>query len=157
MSSKTKNQKPSAQKPETEVGEDAQVNTEVTTAGDEPAADAPQVEAPQVEAPQPDAPQPDAQAQPNAKSDIDEPEPVAVIETVAAAPAAAPADGLSIRLTRTVNAILTSGKPEAVHALHKVELVAGTLRTALPAAIEACDAIGDEGLKADLQSLLASL
>ncbi len=80
----------------------------------------------------------------------------AVIVTVAEA-LAITADGLATRLTKAVNSIQTSGKPDMVHALHKVELIVGSLKTALPAAIETIDGLSDESLKADLQTLLALL
>lgn len=65
----------------------------------------------------------------------------------------APTD-LANRLTKAVKAIVASGNPEAVHALHKLEMTVGDLKNALPAAIAAA---GDEQLKADLTSLLAVL
>jgi hypothetical protein len=65
----------------------------------------------------------------------------------------APTD-LANRLTLAVRAIVATGAPEAVHALHKAELILGDLRNALPAAIASA---GDEQLKADLTSLLAVL
>ena len=180
MSHKNKPHKPVAQKHETETGDDiaskatAEVTTEATAAGDEPTGGTPQADAPAQPdatadtADQParpdesgDAAQPVADGsekptQPEAH-EAESPEPVADIETVAEAPAPAITDGLSVRLTRVVSGILTSGKPDAVHALHKVEMTAGALKTALPAAIEACDAVGDEALKADLNRLLAAL
>lgn len=171
MSSKTKAQKTAAQKPEAETNEEA-ASTEVTATGDESAAEASQADAPaQSDAAaetsdpaQPNEPDAGDPAQPN-QSEADETaqpkEPVtespAFIETVAEAPAQAATDGLSTRLTRAVNAILTSGKADAVHSLHKVELIVGTLKTSLGAAIEACEAIGDEALKAELKSLHAVL
>ncbi|QEH36516.1 hypothetical protein OJF2_51000 [Aquisphaera giovannonii] len=171
MSSKTKAQKNAAQKPDAETNEEA-VSTEMTAPGDEPTAEASQADAPadtdaaaeSSDPAQPNGPDAGDAAQPN-QSEADEsaqpkepvtesPEAVASIEIVAEAPAT---DGLSTRLTRVVNAILTSGKPDAVHSLHKVELIVGTLKTSLGAAIEACEAIGDEALKAELKSLHAVL
>lgn len=160
MSSKTKAQKTAAQKPDAETNEEA-ANTEVTATGEETGAEVSQADATAQsdaavetsDAAQPNEPDACDSSQPN-EPVTESPEPVAFIETVAEENAPAATDGLSTRLTRAVNAILTSGKPDAVHALHKTELLLGTLKMSLPAAIEACGAIGDEALKADLKNLL---
>lgn len=162
MSSKKSNQKPATPKPEAEtvegVTETQAPETTEETAGAE-LTEAPPAE-PTADEPgdTPDSAPADGQetqADPAAAG----PEAPAVISTVAEAPAtpvpaAASQDGLSIRLTQVVRAIATTGKPEAVHALHKAELIVGDLKNALPAAIAAA---GDEQLKADLTSLLAVL
>ena len=64
---------------------------------------------------------------------------------------------LTSRLSKTVNGMLTTGNPETVHALHKVEMLVAGLKTCLPSAIEASDGLADEGLKGDLIALLANL
>jgi hypothetical protein len=71
-----------------------------------------------------------------------------------ATPAIATPTDLANRLTQTVKAIVVTGAPEAVHALHKLEMAVGDLKNALPAAIAAAS---DGQLKADLTSLLAIL
>lgn len=146
MSSKNKNQKPASSKPDAENGEDTAATQDVTN---ESASDADQ--------------QPDSADQPDIADPAEQPETPAVIETVAeelavdAKSVKLIMDGLATRLTKLVNAIAATAKPDTVHALHKVEMIVGSLKVSLTAAIEACEELADESLKADFQSLLAIL
>jgi hypothetical protein len=76
-----------------------------------------------------------------------------VLPEVAAEPET-PFAPLHPRLEKAVRTMSHSGNPDAAHALNKLELLVGTLKLSLPAAI---NSIEDEKLKADLQSLLAIL
>jgi hypothetical protein len=58
------------------------------------------------------------------------------------------------RLEKAVASIISSGNADAVHALHKVELLIGTLKLALSPAISATT---DDVLKLGLQTLLLQL
>ncbi|QEL14777.1 hypothetical protein [Limnoglobus roseus] len=148
MSNKKHSPKPAEDKPDAEAG----------TAQDDAVAEVVAAE---------EAAEDEAQADPLAESAVldqtEEPSPgasevPAVIETIAQEPICMAAqDGLASRLSKVVTAIQTSGKPDTVHALHKVELIAGSLKISLPTAIDACDEIADERLKADLQNLLSIL
>lgn len=68
--------------------------------------------------------------------------------------AATPAIPLHTQLEKAVRSMSHSGNPDAAHALNKVELLMGSLKYSLPAAISA---VSDDQLKVDLQSLLALL
>src|SRR5262249_33261392 len=72
----------------------------------------------------------------------------------ATAAPATPTLPLHTRLEKAVRTMSHSGNPDAAHALNKVELLVGTLKHSLPAAISA---VSDDQVKADLQSLLALL
>jgi hypothetical protein len=66
----------------------------------------------------------------------------------------APYVPLHARLEKAVRGAGASGNPDAVHALNKVEMLTGTLKLSLPAAIKAA---GDEQLREDLEDLLSLL
>ena len=68
--------------------------------------------------------------------------------------AATPSVPLHTRIEKTVHGLRASGNPAGAQALNKVEILMGSLKLSLPSAI---DGVGDEDLKADLQSLLAIL